>query len=517
MLVLDGISKRYGAQLALNQVSIGIRAGEVHGLIGENGSGKTTLLNIISGNPVIRTTGGWTGRMELDGSPVKIRTPYEARSLGIGMVHQEFALFHEFTGAENLFFGREQCNPWIESITGHSLSRISHRRNLAAATRLLEEMGVRADPDAMTGSLSVALKQYVELGREISRPDLRLLILDEPTAAVTPDEAERILSLIRGLARRGVAVLLVTHRLEEVINTCDRVTVLRDGSVTLACERSDPAFHSEQLLHAMLGRELVPTDAAARVLPDDPVLEFDRFTVNMPGDIVHDLTLSVRSGEIMGITGLAGHGRLAVGPGMMGLAEASGQIRFQSKIVTPLKPETWLRSGLYYLPDERRSAGMLAQRSIAENMVFPALHHFRRYLRCPRLGGLSLPDWSRIGKITEEYCTRYDVRCQNPWQPISALSGGNQQKIGVARAALIRPLCLVVSEPTRGIDIGAKQVVLQNLVELNRSQGTTILIVSGELNELRQVCDRIAVMHDGRIRCLLQADAPEASFAAAMV
>ena len=488
VLRLEGVSKSFEANQVLKGVDLAVEAGEIHGLVGENGSGKTTLLNVLLGHPVIRQTGGYSGRVVLDGHPLEARSLAEALAAGLGMVHQEFALLPGLTVAENITFGREKTR---------ALSFIDRAADRAEAAASLQRLGVKLDPDIKAGGLSVNLAQYVEIAREIGRRALRVLIVDEPTATMGDEDSARLLPVLQVLAGQGTAIIFVSHRLEEVLAICSRITVLRDGEVVDRLARGEQDYSLERIARAMVGREIVETKRSARPVPGEGLVSFEDFGVDMPGEAISGLNLEVHRGEILGIAGLSGHGKLAIGYGLMGWHPTRGTVRMEGRPMKTDGPRGAIGQGVFLLPDDRRQSGLLLDRSIVENVIFSSVQQKRRFLRLS-LGPFSPVDWKAAEQFTREAIDRLDIRCRGPHQRVRLLSGGNQQKVCLARAMAMEPRVLAVAEPTRGVDVGARQAVLEALLRLNLEQGTTIICASSELRDLKQICDRILVVYEGR-------------------
>ncbi len=515
MLRVESLSKSFGANRVLKSVDLEVGAGEIHGLVGENGSGKTTLLNILIGHPIIRQTGGFSGRISLDGRAFQLRSPGEAMTAGVGMVHQEFAILPGLTIAQNIQLGRENLHPLSRRFLGPSLASIDQSQDSADASALLKRLGVDVDTSIRSDDLSVNLKQYIEIAREIGRKRLRVLILDEPTAALDGEDARRLLSIIREIAEQGVGIIFVSHRLEEVLSVCQRITVLRDGEVAADMRRGDADFALGAVALAMVGRSLAGTKRGTRPDPGPVLMRFEGFAVDMPGEPIRSLSLDLRRGEIVGIAGLAGHGKLALGHGLMGSHPTRGRVLVDGRPLDTGSSPRVLAQEVCYLPDDRRGAGLLLDRSIEENIIFTAAQHKQRFLKL-RLGPLSTIDWKASRRYAQESVQRLDIRCRDPRQRVEQLSGGNQQKVCLARAFALEPRVLLVAEPTRGVDIGARQAILEALLRMNEDQGTSIIYISSELAELKQICDRILVMYEGEVLAELPPHAPDSEFSLAL-
>jgi simple sugar transport system ATP-binding protein len=515
-LELREVVKEYEGNRVLKGVSLTVEGGEIHALVGENGAGKSTLMNILFGMPVIHETGGYGGDVLLDGAPVRFTAPVQAMAAGIGMVHQEFMLLPGFRVAENIKLNREPTtkNPF-SAVFGPGLETLDIPRIRKDARAALDRVGLGIDEWLPVAGLPVGHMQFIEIAREVDKEKLRLLIFDEPTAVLTETEAERLLDSMRTFAKQGVAVLFITHRLDEVRAVADRMTILRDGEVV---GRPDPRTTSViRMAELMVGRP-----AAARVARRDAsataetALAIEGLNVRMPGEPVVDVSLAVRRGEILGIGGLAGHGKLGIANGVMGLYPATGRILLDGEPYELNDARAALRRGLAFVSEDRRGVGLLAEESIELNVALSALEAQGRFLRPFPVSALRPVDGRAMRTHAQEMIGRLDVRTTGPTQLVRRLSGGNQQKVCLARAMTLRPRLMFVSEPTRGIDVGAKERVLQILTALNQDEGMTLVVTSSELAELRAICDRIAIVYRGRVAAILAPDAPDAEFGLAM-
>ena len=517
VLKMDNISKTYFGNKVLKGVHLSVRPGEIHALMGENGAGKSTLMNILFGMPVIHNTGGFEGTIEVDGQPVNIDNPQKAMELGIGMVHQEFMLIPGFTATENIKLGREITNPSIASaVFGKSMETLDKPKMAADARQALDTIGLNIPEDTMVRGLPVGYMQFIEIAREIDKTGVRLLIFDEPTAVLTESEADRLLDTMRSLASRGIAIIFITHRIDEVINVPNSLTVLRDGTFVDRVETKDTT--AARIAEMMIGRKVEKlvddTDDTRTLSDDDIMLSLRDFTVDMPGESVRGIDLDLRRGEILGIGGLAGQGKIGIPNGIMGLYHAEGKAVFEGEEIALDKLGDALQRGIAFVSEDRRGVGLLLDESIEENVVFTAMQVNKAFTK--NLGFCRLYDKKAAKTHAEEMIKTLDIRCTGPEQYAGRLSGGNQQKVCLARALTTQPKLLMVSEPTRGIDIGAKKLVLEMLVKLNRETGLTIIMVSSELNELRSLCDRIAIVSDGKISRILAPQDSDADFGLAM-
>jgi len=515
-LELRGITKEYEGVRVVKGVSLAVRAGEIHALLGENGAGKSTLMNILFGMPVIRETGGYTGEILLDGRPIRFGSPGEAIEAGIGMVHQEFMLLPGFRIAENIKLNREPTRRSLLSwVFGRGLERLDVRRMREDARRALDRVGLGVYEWLPVAGLPVGHMQFVEIAREVDKEQLRVLIFDEPTAVLTESEAERLLTTMREFARSGVAVLFITHRLEEVRAIADRATVLRDGEVVGVVDPKTTTV--VRIAEMMVGRPAAAV-AGRRVFPAgvEAALTIEHLRVDMPGEPVEDVSLAVRRGEILGIGGLAGQGKIGIANGVMGLYPANGRVVFDGRELLLNRPREALERGLAFVSEDRRGVGLLGEESVELNIALSALEAQGRFLHPFPVAALQSLNQHALRSHAEGMIRDLDIRTTGPAQQVRRLSGGNQQKVCLARAMTLRPKLMFVSEPTRGIDVGAKARVLEILTRLNREEGVTLVLTSSELAELRALCDRIAIIYRGRVETILPPDAPDAAFGLAM-
>lgn len=484
LLKLEGICKSYGGVQALRGVGLELTAGQVHALVGENGAGKSTLLKVITGAEVPDA-----GTMHWQGRAVPGHDPLAMRRLGIAAIYQQPALFADLTVAENIALGWEPSGAW--RIVRW---RERHRR----ARELLKRLGAAIAPEALAGELSMPQQQLVEIARALGAR-AKLLILDEPTASLGQPEAQRLLVLVRELSRQGVAVLYVSHRLEELYRVATHATVLRDGQ-RVGCyplDRTAPA----QLIQAMVGREL-PTlypKPPARIGP--PVLELRGLTCRARG--LGPIDLVLRRGEILGIAGLVGAGRTTLGQTLFGLSAADGgQLVLDGRAVRVASPRHAIALGLAYVPEDRRRHGVIADLSVTDNATLAVLRRLCGWW------GLSRSAQRRLAARLVE---QFRVKTASLDAPVHALSGGNQQKVALARWLATEPQVLILDEPTQGVDVAGKAEIHRLMGEL-AGRGLAILLLSSDLPELLAMSDRLAVMRQGRLVATLttaEADAAQ--------
>lgn len=513
VLEMEDICKDFYGTPVLKNVGLTVLPGEIHALIGENGAGKSTLMNILFGMPVIAATGGFRGTIRICGAPVTISTPRQAMELGVGMVHQEFMLLPAFTIAENIKLNRELLRGNLASrILGERLASLdvpAMRRDARAA---LDRLSLGIDEWLPVAGLPVGHMQFIEIAREVDKRNMKLLVFDEPTAVLTEGEAQDLLAALRRLASEGVGILFISHRLSEVVEIADRITVLRDGEVVGRLTRAEARL--ERLAELMVGRPIKRVERGSRSVraEGEVAVRIRGLAVNMPGERLHQLDLDVYRGEILGIGGLAGHGKVAVANGIMGLYPARGEVEVSGRPLPLGDPRAALAAGLGFLSEDRRGVGLLLDESVEFNIVVTALVSQGRFLRRGGSSWLAMRDARQTREHALRLIRELDIRCTGPDQPVRRLSGGNQQKVCLARALTQDPDILFVSEPTRGIDIGAKQIVLDLLAQMNRDRGTTIIMTSSELAELRQICDRVLIVYGGRAAGCLAPDASDAEF-----
>ena len=496
---MENITKRFGKVVANNAINMELHEGEILSLLGENGSGKTTLMNMLSGIYFPDE-----GQIYIHDQPVTIASPKDAFALGIGMIHQHFKLVDLFTATENIILGLEG------------------KLDLANARKKVQDIcdkyGFDIDPDMKIYDMSVSQKQTVEIVKVLYR-GADTLILDEPTAVLTEKEAQALLDSIRGMASRGIAVIFITHRLQEILSVCDKVVIMRDGYVV----KDVPAKETDvrDITRAMVGREVKEGGGSEHKVRDHAdartIMSIRKLWVDMPGEIVRNVDLDIREGEILGIGGLAGQGKLGIPNGVMGLYEAGGTVEFDGKPIPLNAPRRCLDAQLAFVSEDRRGVGLLLDESLEWNIAFPAMQIHDKFLKSLFGGLVKWRDEKAIRAVTDKYIDELQIKCTGSDQKARELSGGNQQKVCLAKAFALEPRFLFVSEPTRGIDVGAKALVLEALRKFNRESGVTVVMISSELEELRMICDRIAIVSGGKIAGILPADHSSEEFGMLMV
>ena len=465
------VYKSYEGVHALRGVSFELRAGEVHGLIGENGAGKSTLIKIITG--AVQPD---TGEVEFEGETIRNNSPAYSKQIGIAAIYQQPALFPDLTVAENISIGLERAGAW---------RKINWKQRRQRAKELLEQVGSHIDPEAEVRSLSMPEQQLVEIARALGAK-ARALIMDEPTASLAEAETQNLYRVISNLRNSGVGIIYISHRLEELSKLADRVTVLRDGSYVGTRDMS--GVDRSELIRLMVGRELSAVFPKVTVEQGSIVLELRGVSCRENG--VTDVNLSIRAGEIVGLSGLVGAGRTELARTIFGLEPAdSGEIRLKGKNANIHQPSQAIALGIAYVPEDRRHHGVVLEMPIDSNITLASLNKLST--------GVSF-DFNKERRIAAEYVRRFAIKTPSIFAPVTTLSGGNQQKVALSRWLETKPAVLILDEPTQGIDVGAKAEIHTLMSEL-AAQGTAILMISSELPEILGMSDRIVVMRHGRV------------------
>jgi rhamnose transport system ATP-binding protein len=465
ILRANGISKSFAGVRALKGVSFDVHPGEVHALVGENGAGKSTLIKVLTG--ALQPD---EGSVELNGAVVQHNNPAHAKTLGIAAIYQQPALFPDLSVAENIALGSEKPG---------FFRRVDWTARRGRARELLESIGASIDPRAIAGSLSMPEQQLVEIARSLGAK-ARFLILDEPTASLTTREVEKLFGVIRRLREQRVGIIYISHRLEELFQIADRVTVLRDGSIIETRAMADA--DRPTLIRLMAGREISQIFPKVDVPIGEPVLEVRGLSCAATG--VHDVNLMVRSGEILGLAGMVGAGRTQVAETLFGLTPAdSGEILIRGRKVSIHSPAEAIALGIAYVPEDRRRHGVILDFPVASNLSLASL------------SGVFL-DASKERAVGREYVQRLGIKTASVDALTGTLSGGNQQKVALGRWLITKPSVLILDEPTQGVDVGAKAEIHRLMVEL-AGRGLAIVMISSELPEILGMSDRIAVMRGG--------------------
>ena len=468
VLSLHGVSKSFGPVEVLHGVDLALNAGEVHALIGENGAGKSTIMKIMGGYLAPSA-----GQVLLDGRPVRFRSGPEAEAAGIVVIHQEFNLAPDLSVAANIFLGREITRGL----------RLDHAAMRAAAAELLGRLDTAIRPDARIRDLSVPDRQMVEIAKALSRK-ARVLIMDEPSAALTHREVDALYAQVDRLRAEGVALMFCSHRLEEVTRLADRITVLRDGTVVRQALRGE--LTEDGMATAMVGRALTDVFAARDTATAEELLRVEGLTVGGATPVT-GADLVLHRGEVLGIAGLVGAGRTELAEAIAGLRPAKGRISVRGRPVTIRSPRDAAAHGIAYLTEDRKEAGLLLDKPLTENLTLAALDRLGFRIDRPREAAL-------MAQATREF----DIRAASPAMRAGALSGGNQQKLLLAKTMLTDPEIILIDEPTRGIDVGTKQQIYRFVRGLARS-GKGVVVISSELPEVIGLSDRVVVMRQGRV------------------
>jgi ribose transport system ATP-binding protein len=472
-LELVDISKTYPGVVALDHVDLSVARGEVIALIGENGAGKSTLMRVLGG--LAEPSGGF---IRVDGVERRLLTVADAIRAGIAFVHQELNLFDNLDVAGNVYIGREP-------VRGGPLKLIDRKRLYAQVRPLLDRLGADFEPDAPLAELSLAQRQLVEIIKALSL-DARLVIMDEPTSSLTLTETDRLMRVIAGLKADGVGIIFITHRLNEVMQCADRALVLRDGRAVGALTRAE--LTPAAMIRLMIGRDLKSLYVPPAAPPGDAVLEIvEAVTDTYPDRAV---SFSVRRGEILGLAGLVGSGRTELARAIFGVDRLrGGAIKLDGKPIRIATPRTAIDHGIYLIPEDRKSSGLLLGVSISENISLPDLASYQRF---------GLVNTARETENAHRQGERLKIRTPEMAAPVGSLSGGNQQKVVLAKWLSMRPKVMIFDEPTRGIDVGAKREIYDMLRRLTDA-GVAILMISSDMEEVIGFSDRIAVMHEGAI------------------
>lgn len=484
-LELHGMTKAFGPVVANDNISLTVESGQIHALLGENGAGKSTLMNLLYG--LYRPD---SGRILLDGKEVSFSGPGAAMAAGIGMVHQHFMLVPVFTVAENVVLGNEPVRP---------LGVLNLEKARERVKEISDRFGFDLDPDAVIEDLPVGIQQRVEIIKALAR-DAKVLILDEPTAVLTPQETDELMDIMRQLAKEGTSIVFITHKLREVKAVADVVTVIRAGRVVDSVLPSTPI---ERLASLMVGRDVDLTVDKDPARPGDVVLEVTDLVVvdERNQKVIDNVSLTLKAGEVLCVAGVEGNGQTALAETIMSLRPVtSGSIIFEGRDITHATTRKVLDSGVGYVPEDRKKDGLVGDFSIEENFMLDS-YHDRTWVK-----GLSIDFPSRKSR-SEELIEEFDIRTPSSLTHAKKLSGGNQQKVVVARELSRKVKLLVAAQPTRGVDVGSIEFIHEQIIA-TRDRGIPVLIFSTELDEVYALADRIAVMYRGRIVGIVSPDTP---------
>lgn len=480
-----GITKQFPGVLANDHVDFELREGEVHTLLGENGAGKSTLMNILYG--LYKAD---SGEIKVNGEPLQLSSPKDAIHRGIGMVHQHFMLIPVFTVAENIMLGAETDHRAKPNEA--PLAKLDRKEVSQKIKELSQQYGLEVDPEAIVGDLPVGIQQRVEIVKALYR-NANILILDEPTAVLTPQEADELFKIVRGLTDRGVSIVFITHKLKEVLAIADRITVMRGGKVVGA---TTPQESNEQQLAAMMvGREVILTVEKGAAKPEGEVLLVEKLHVRDVRDLeaVRGISFSVHAGEVLGIAGVQGNGQTELAEALTGLRKIeSGHVKLSGVDLTGKTPRNFTETGLAHIPEDRQRHGLVLGYTIADNLVLCDYYK-------PPFSVRNVIQQTVLDQNARKLILAYDVRTPSPYVSAGKLSGGNQQKVIVARE-LSRPgvKLVIANQPTRGLDVGSIEYIHKEIIAM-RDRGVAVLLVSAELDEIMSLSDRIAVMYHGEI------------------
>ncbi len=483
ILVMKNVSKSFGAVVALADGSIELYPGEAHALLGENGAGKSTLVKIIAG--VYQADGGV---YTYDGKARNFRGPHDSQEAGIAVIYQEPTLFDDLNVAENIYLGRQPL----------TIGRTINRREMRRQARVIfEQLGVDIDPNRKAKGLSVADQQMVEIAKALSK-DARVVVMDEPTAALSPEEVKRLFTVVANLRERGVAILFISHRLEEVFEICQRVTIMRDGAFVRTDLIGDLTI--DQIVRSMVGRELGLLFPKTDIAEGNEVLRVERLTRE---GTFYDISFSVHAGEIVGLSGLVGSGRTEVARAIFGVDKYDvGAVYINGEKLKGGSPLRAMHAGIGFVPEDRRQQGLVMDYGIDHNVALASLRKLSR--------GLFLFRWAE-DKLAADWAVRLHLKYGRLSDEANTLSGGNQQKVVLAKWLAGQPKLIIVDEPTRGIDVGTKSEVHRIIDELAQS-GVAVLMISSELPEVLGMADRVLVMREGRLAATInRSDATQES------
>lgn len=475
------VTKRFGDFVANDKVNLELKKGEIHALLGENGAGKSTLMNILSG--LLEPS---EGEVHVKGKLENIDSPSKAANLGIGMVHQHFMLVDAFTVTENIILGNEVTK-------GINLDLKTAKKKIL---ELSERYGLSVEPDALIRDISVGQQQRVEILKTLYR-GADILIFDEPTAVLTPAEISELMQIMKNLIKEGKSIILITHKLDEIRAVADRITVIRRGKSIDTVELGDKT--NQELAELMVGRSVSFITEKAPAQPKDIVLEIKDLNIKESrGSLkVKGLSLDIRAGEIVGVAGIDGNGQTELVKAITGLTKVdSGSIKLHNKDITNQHPRKITEQSVGHVPEDRHRDGLVLEMTVAENIALQTYYK-------PPMSKYGFLDYNQINSHARKLMEEFDVRGAGEWVSAASLSGGNQQKAIIAREIDRNPDLLIVSQPTRGLDVGAIEYIHKRLIQA-RDEGKAVLVISFELDEILNVSDRIAVIHDGQIQGIVR-------------
>ncbi|NGQ96521.1 sugar ABC transporter ATP-binding protein [Brevibacillus sp. SYP-B805] len=472
-LEMKGITKSFGGVQALKGVDFSVNEGEIHALLGENGAGKSTLMNILGG--VIPAD---AGEIWMDGRPVRISSPQDSKRCGISFIHQELNLIPDMTVYENLFLGSEMVSAY---------GFVDAKRMIQETRRILDMLGVQLDPEAIVGKLDASLKQVIEIAKSLLN-ESNIIIMDEPTTSLTDREIQHIFHVMRTLRSKGVSIIFISHKLQEVIQFCDRYTVLRDGELSSTGRIADT--DEEKIAQAMVGKEVLKQQVYRPRALGEVVLEAN----GLHGGAFHDIRFTLRKGEILGFTGLSGAGHSELMEALFGYRpKTAGEVWIKGRTAVIRHPKQALASGLGFVPKNRKESAIIKDMSILENFTLASLGKVLRFGFIER---------KREREKFQAYREQINIKAGNPELPITSLSGGNQQKVILAKWLEADADIIILDNPTQGVDVGAKSEIYQLILEL-AEKGKSFIVLSSEIPEIQKLCDRVVVMYQGRVTAIL--------------
>ncbi|WP_035097832.1 sugar ABC transporter ATP-binding protein [Anoxybacteroides tepidamans] len=472
---MSGIKKSFHHHIVLDGVDLEVCAGEVHALMGENGAGKSTLMKILTGMYERDA-----GTISINGQEAHYRHPKEAERDGIVFIHQELSMIPTLTVAENIFLGREQ--------TIGRTGIIRRKRMEEEAAIYLRKLGIEISPSEMAGKLSVGKQQIIEIARALSK-DAKCLIMDEPTAALTDREIQTLFEVIETLKRQGVAIIYISHRMEEIFKICDRISVLRDGRFIGTKQVAETTF--DEIVHMMVGRQIGERFPKRQAHIGEEVLRVEQMTQK---GVFENVSFSVRSGEVLGVAGLMGAGRTEIMEALFGVRKMDeGTIYIENRPVKITSPRQAIKHGMAFITEDRKMKGLVLHMNVRENLTLP---------KSKELASAGVIRQNKESELVQALINRLNIKTASPALPVKALSGGNQQKVVFGKWLAMNPRILILDEPTRGVDVGAKKEIYEIMNELT-AQGVAIIMVSSELPEILGMSDRIMVVHEGKVTAIL--------------
>lgn len=503
LLELKNITRSFGETSVLENVNLTVNRGEIHAVLGENGAGKSTLMNLLFGMQYQINAGQYSGEIWFEGKKAEIKTPMDTARLGIGMVHQEMTLIEEMTVTENIFLNREVTKPTILSkILGKKWEILDKKEMRQKAESALIEIGITIDTDLEISALSMGYRQLVEIARESSKENTKLLVLDEPTAILSAWEIRKLMEVMKKLCKKGCSILFITHKLDEVMEIAHKISILRHGKITDCFYKNEIDYHS--LVYSITGEEQIQGQKKAVAFGGKEVLlSLKNFSSESNGESISHLNLEVLKGEILGVTGPAGQGKLAIGNGIMGIGHSVGKVMIEQQPLLLNHTIESYKRGIAFVPEDRKKNGIEPDSTIEENICITALQSNKAFIK--RCLFFHFPDKKKIKQWSEKMIEELGIKCEGITQKAGELSGGNQQKLCLAKALAVSPKLLIVSEVTRGVDIKAKKLLLEKILELNQ-KGMTVLMIDSDYTTVQMFCNRIAVVSGGRLNTILSSE-----------